>query len=653
MSLPRINKSNRSQSISHGGNLDNKCDCHVEFQQLKNDMAYMRADFMLIKQKLSVTEIRQDQIKLLTGSLKELKSDIEQLKCTTSKELKGVSIALERFGSQRSLGISNIKSELKVMSEKLKCCETSINNIQLSVQRLQSTCAQKRLTKLSPQGNKLCKAEKADSLAKILRATDIQKPMSYQNPGSSSVVSPSAESIEPSVQQADRATPMHDQCSVNVPILYGNTDVQRSLVDRHHVEPAGAPASPERVSQPGPANVEPCRAHRAEALDLPSGSAHDFCYSSTKCIENCTDSNAYSGVTIDNKLVQSGAHSDPVVSACGAGVLRVAAPPMAAEHSPADTEGTSNHSAVHAHYTRSGMDDISASDDANEQFTAVVLHSPPYSMHRNDKGLIKSNRDVTNIQCSNNVHSVSTQLNSSQQTQNTTVISDCNAVPSAGPACAESIHSAPGNICPSPHYNVPVPNGSRHSHTIRENVTLGQKINTVVAAGRYSKSNTSNTRVGLHGNENRDYPYPDMSGNVDSDDDFSEYVCVPPKRYYIGGFKPSITENKLYNYVTKRGPKVSMIRIFRSKRNYGNVVIRLNVEADENCSLIEDAYFWPEHVVCRPWVNKGNYSNRTNNRYSGFGKRAQTFKRNGDNSAWPSYVNEYNPYLLPDYGGDD
>ncbi len=73
MSLPRINKSNRSQSISHGGNIDNKCDCHVEFQQLKNDMAYMRADFMLIKQKLSVTEIRQDQIKLLTGSLKELK----------------------------------------------------------------------------------------------------------------------------------------------------------------------------------------------------------------------------------------------------------------------------------------------------------------------------------------------------------------------------------------------------------------------------------------------------------------------------------------------------------------------------------------------------------------------------------------------------
>ncbi len=44
------------------------------------------------------------------------------------------------------------------------------------------------------------------------------------------------------------------------------------------------------------------------------------------------------------------------------------------------------------------------------------------------------------------------------------------------------------------------------------------------------------------------------------DDDFSDYVRKPPIRYYVGGFKPSITVNKLYKYITKRGLTVTTVR---------------------------------------------------------------------------------------------
>ncbi len=81
------------------------------------------------------------------------------------------------------------------------------------------------------------------------------------------------------------------------------------------------------------------------------------------------------------------------------------------------------------------------------------------------------------------------------------------------------------------------------------------------------------------------------------DDDCSEHVNIPPKRYYIGGFKTSITEDKIYRYVTKRGPSVTMVRIFKSKRNYGTVTIRLNVESNDKCCLLENEASGPD-ILC-------------------------------------------------------
>ncbi|MES9879939.1 MAG: hypothetical protein ABW185_03565 [Sedimenticola sp.] len=135
------------------------------------------------------------------------------------------------------------------------------------------------------------------------------------------------------------------------------------------------------------------------------------------------------------------------------------------------------------------------------------------------------------------------------------------------------------------------------------------------------------------------------------DDEFSEYVRKPPIRYYIGGFKPTITENKLYNYVTKRGLSVTTVTIFPNKRNPDAVTIRLNVEPDSQCHRIEEPYFWPKGITCKPWMNRTRYrrgnncrlSSREENRVHG----GAAFCRRG-NSVLPDYVHEYNPYLLPE-----
>ncbi len=120
------------------------------------------------------------------------------------------------------------------------------------------------------------------------------------------------------------------------------------------------------------------------------------------------------------------------------------------------------------------------------------------------------------------------------------------------------------------------------------------------------------------------------------------------KRYFVGGFKPSMSEAKLYRYVERRGVSVTTIRIFRQKR-YRGIVIRLNVEANNNASLVEDPYFWPRGVTCRPWVSQYRYETQKHvGREGGNGSSwsGETYSRQGQE--YPHYVDMYNPYLYPD-----
>jgi len=87
------------------------------------------------------------------------------------------------------------------------------------------------------------------------------------------------------------------------------------------------------------------------------------------------------------------------------------------------------------------------------------------------------------------------------------------------------------------------------------------------------------------------------------------------KRYYIGGFLPSVTENEIASYVSERGPKVSKVTIFRN-RKYNTATIRLNVYDNQDTSLLEEPYFWPSGVSCRPWVTHNQYQRNRSGKHT-------------------------------------
>ena len=80
------------------------------------------------------------------------------------------------------------------------------------------------------------------------------------------------------------------------------------------------------------------------------------------------------------------------------------------------------------------------------------------------------------------------------------------------------------------------------------------------------------------------------------------------KRFYVGGFRSSITHEELIQYVESKGLIVTWVHIWPSKRS-DRAVIRLNVEVSENCLKITEPGFWPRGVKCRPWLTNNTYKN--------------------------------------------
>ena len=56
----------------------------------------------------------------------------------------------------------------------------------------------------------------------------------------------------------------------------------------------------------------------------------------------------------------------------------------------------------------------------------------------------------------------------------------------------------------------------------------------------------------------------DVCVEDDDDEDFTEYIRRPPKRFYIGGFTADVSTQKIFRYINKRGPTVTWIRAWPS-----------------------------------------------------------------------------------------
>ena len=102
------------------------------------------------------------------------------------------------------------------------------------------------------------------------------------------------------------------------------------------------------------------------------------------------------------------------------------------------------------------------------------------------------------------------------------------------------------------------------------------------------------------------------NGEKNMDSELFECVKKRTKRFYLGGFLPSVTKGMIAAYVNRRGPKVTFVQIFHN-RKYNSVVVRLNIEDNTNAALVEDPYFWPYDIICKPWVSHNRYKSNSRN----------------------------------------
>ncbi|MEW8546462.1 MAG: hypothetical protein AB2693_23335 [Candidatus Thiodiazotropha sp.] len=175
------------------------------------------------------------------------------------------------------------------------------------------------------------------------------------------------------------------------------------------------------------------------------------------------------------------------------------------------------------------------------------------------------------------------------------------------------------------------------------NVT-GQAIATRVTRNTGSVNRNSDNYTYMGGHDEADFDDDD-----DDDEGFVQFVKKRSQRYYLGGFKPSITRQRIEKYVNRRGPTVTWVRIWNSRRRPNNVIIRLNVEDNEYARLLESRTFWPRGVTCRPWVN-GSRRNTSRN--------GDDFTPQSDQLSRHIYgrsdIDDYNPFSpLRDYHNID
>ena len=120
-----------------------------------------------------------------------------------------------------------------------------------------------------------------------------------------------------------------------------------------------------------------------------------------------------------------------------------------------------------------------------------------------------------------------------------------------------------------------------------DEVYSGRPINTRVSySANQDCSEVTNGSLSQHFNG---------SQNVNKENDYGgfEYVKKRGRRYYLGGLMPTITREVIAEYVTMRGPTVTWVSIWNSKRNPDNVVIRLNVSDNHLPDILEKRSFWP------------------------------------------------------------
>ena len=110
-------KIQRSQSTAGFSNVTmNTCEYTSEIKMLIESMNNVKADVLNIKQtQLASETARSSQVHALKSTVLSLKSDLTLLSSTVSKAVTDIRLAAERIECEKSLGVANLKNELKIL----------------------------------------------------------------------------------------------------------------------------------------------------------------------------------------------------------------------------------------------------------------------------------------------------------------------------------------------------------------------------------------------------------------------------------------------------------------------------------------------------------------------------------------------------------
>ncbi|MEW8562289.1 MAG: hypothetical protein AB2541_09295 [Candidatus Thiodiazotropha sp.] len=653
--------SQRSQSVSGSANITlGPCEFSAEIKELTDDLKSLKADVLNLKQKqLAIESTRSKELMTLKSTVLGIKSDLTIVSTAVTKAVTDIELCAQRIESEKSLGVVNLKNEIRIIRDNMKSMQDVIDQLPngsssggLSAQRRGKSGRKNR----GGQGGVQARVDCSGSSPVLpgsslgggavgaqfgLAGTVKQVSCTNDNRNNDCYIVQGLESnVDVVLQHGVVAT---SQSSVDVVLQHSAVETSHpDGVSISQASDAGAPpetvdnSATFRAKAPGVNNaaqafertfsdqhVIPGRLISSRASDA----KNDISCESEKQHNNC---NTVQGFELNDISVE-------VRHGAVAASHSVVVPGSHAGDDGATSEMAGGSASFRAAATATAVTAVQSLErtSSNQQVIPGRLISSRAYNAKNDI-LCESDKQHN---YGNAVQGFESNGISAEVRHGAVAASHPGGVPvshhgDAG-ATSETIegYRSYRDVVAAPAVNVVQSvNGGISSHRIMPGRLISTRVTRNVGPSHGSALVAEPDRSGC------------FSGYTDDDDDdFLQFVKKKARRYYLGGFKPTVTHERIRAYVTRRGPTVTWIRIWHSKRNPNNVVVRLNVEDNSSAHRVEGRSFWPPGVICKPWVNR---SERHNERQYSISSQRSDYEqvRSSTFMYGRSDIDDYNPY---------
>lgn len=76
------------------------------------------------------------------------------------------------------------------------------------------------------------------------------------------------------------------------------------------------------------------------------------------------------------------------------------------------------------------------------------------------------------------------------------------------------------------------------------------------------------------------------------------------KQFFLSGIAETVNKDQIFSYLATKGITLTNIFTFQSKRR-GTISAKISIPSVSSSRVLEKN-FWPEHVLCKPWLQNEN-----------------------------------------------